>query len=185
MAWIQTIDDSEAEGDLKEIYKKITGERGKLSNIMRVHSLNPKAMNAHLDLYLTIMFSRAGPTREQRELIATAASSTNKCDYCNHHHAAALDFYWKDKEKTNAFMQNPGGFELPDADRALVDYAIKLTSHPETMVESDVERLRDAGFSDDDILAVNLIVSYFNFVNRIALGLGVEFTPEEVAGYNY
>jgi len=47
------------------------------------------------------------------------------------------------------------------------------------------ERLRQAGFSDEDILSINLIVSYFNFVNRIALGLGVEFSEAEVRGYNY
>ncbi|QXD13835.1 hypothetical protein GQ464_010165 [Rhodocaloribacter litoris] len=53
------------------------------------------------------------------------------------------------------------------------------------MTEADVAALREAGFSDRDILDINLIVSYFNFVNRIASGLGVDFSPEEAGGYRY
>ena len=53
------------------------------------------------------------------------------------------------------------------------------------MSEEDIVALREKGLSDSEILSVNLIASYFNFVNRIALGLGVEFTPDEVGGYEY
>jgi alkylhydroperoxidase family enzyme len=53
------------------------------------------------------------------------------------------------------------------------------------MTGEDVERLRRTGFSDEEILSINLITSYFNFVNRVAEGLGVEFSEEEVQGYNY
>lgn len=53
------------------------------------------------------------------------------------------------------------------------------------MEERDVENLRGHGLADDDVLSVNLIASYFNFVNRIALGLGVKQTPDEVSGYAY
>ena len=56
---------------------------------------------------------------------------------------------------------------------------------PHAMAESDVQQLRDTGLEDDDILAVNLIVSYFNFDHRIALGLGVTFHADEVDGYRY
>jgi len=51
------------------------------------------------------------------------------------------------------------------------------------MKREDIDALRDAGYSDVDILNINLIMSYFNFVNRIALGLGVEYSSEEVRGY--
>jgi len=53
------------------------------------------------------------------------------------------------------------------------------------MVETDVQQLRDRGLADEDILTINLIASYFNFVNRIALGLGVAFTSDEVERYEY
>lgn len=60
-----------------------------------------------------------------------------------------------------------------------------LTRSPAQVTRTDIEQLRRAGFSDEEILSINLIVSYFNFVNRVALGLGVEFTEEEAQGYRY
>jgi len=67
----------------------------------------------------------------------------------------------------------------------MVAYAVKLTDSSSEMSEGDVETLRRVGFSDRDVLDINLIASYFNFVNRIALGLGVAFSEEEMAGFRY
>ncbi|RLF26716.1 MAG: peroxidase [Thermoplasmata archaeon] len=75
--------------------------------------------------------------------------------------------------------------ELPERLKAMISYAFELTKTPWEMKEEDVFSLKNTGFSDADILAINLIISYFNFVNRIALGLGVEFTGDEVTGYRY
>jgi uncharacterized protein YciW len=66
-----------------------------------------------------------------------------------------------------------------------VNHVIKLTSDPATVKKSEIDELKNAGWNDEDILAINLIVSYFNFVNRIVLGLGVEYTEDEVKGYKY
>jgi uncharacterized peroxidase-related enzyme len=60
------------------------------------------------------------------------------------------------------------------ADRALLDYAIKLTRQPWTMTREDVKKLRAAGFSESAILDANLVASYYAFVNRLADGLGVD-----------
>lgn len=68
---------------------------------------------------------------------------------------------------------------------AMLEYALKLTRAPETMAEADMAALRAQGLEDGDVLDLNLITSYFNFVNRIALGLGVDVSPEEVWGYRY
>lgn len=60
------------------------------------------------------------------------------------------------------------------AERAMLDYAVKLTLEPWAMVEGDVEILRDAGWSDAAILDINQVTGYYAFVNRLADGLGVE-----------
>ena len=62
---------------------------------------------------------------------------------------------------------------LSPADRAMLDYAYKLTLTPWDMVEADVQALRDHGFSDQAILDINQITAYYAYVNRIADGLGV------------
>ena len=58
MSWIKEIDVSEAEGELAEMYTQLIEQRGKISNILKVHSLNPEAMEDHLDLYMTVMFGK-------------------------------------------------------------------------------------------------------------------------------
>ncbi len=70
---------------------------------------------------------------------------------------------------------------LAAADRAMLDYAAKLTREPWAMVEGDVVALREAGFDDADILDIAQIVGYYAFVNRLADGLGVRVEPEKWA----
>jgi uncharacterized peroxidase-related enzyme len=65
----------------------------------------------------------------------------------------------------------------------IVRHAEKLTSAPSAMTESDLGELRAVGLSDRDILDLSLVVAYFNFVNRIALGLGVSYSAAELTGY--
>ena len=63
--------------------------------------------------------------------------------------------------------------DLDPADRAMLDYVAKLTQNPSRMQREDVEALRAAGFDDTAILQINLIASWFNYINRVADGLGV------------
>ena len=185
MSWINVIDEEDAINSLKKIYNEIQSKRGKLSNIMKIHSLNPKVMKDHMNLYLTIMFGKSNLRREDRELIAVVVSSLNKCKYCVYHHEEALNFYWKDREKLNKVIEKFQSLDLSDKIKQMLDYVVKLTKNPYNIKRKDIDYLRNAGFSDKDILDINLITSYFNFVNRIALGLGVEFSKEEITGYKY
>ena len=91
-----TFDD--ADGKLEAIYAELIEKRGKVSNILKVHSLNPEAMADHLDLYMTVMFGTSGLSRAEREAVAVVVSATNDCPYCVNHHAEALRRYIKDEE---------------------------------------------------------------------------------------
>jgi uncharacterized peroxidase-related enzyme len=185
MPWIEYIEEDKASGELKEIYKKIIKNRGKISNVMRIHSLNPNTMQKHMDLYLSIMFGKSDLSRKDRELIAVVVSSTNNCHYCINHHAEALNHYWKDKETFERLINDFKSIELTQKTQAMLNYVYKLTKKPDQMNNKDIDILRKNGYSDKDILDINLIASYFNFVNRIVLGLGVEFSDDEVKGYKY
>ena len=185
MAWIKKIDKENSEGLLKDVYKNIEDTRGKISNIMKIHSLDPETMKNHLDLYLSIMFNDNTLDREERELIAVVVSALNNCTYCINHHAEALNTYWNDDKKINMLINDYKSLEFPIRTLAILNYAEKLTITPGLVNEFDVQNLRIHDLSDEDILNINLVVSYFNFANRIANGLGVEFTEEEVKGYNY
>lgn len=183
MPWITVIDENDAAGRLKEVYDDVVRERGKLSNIMKVQSLNAEAMARHLELYVTLMFGESALTRAERELVAVVVSSANRCGYCVNHYAHALRVYWKDDERVDAAIRDWREPPLSPRERALAAHAEKLTRAPGDVTEEDVAALRAQGFSDRDVLDVNMITAYFNFVNRVAAGLGVEYTPEEVRGY--
>jgi uncharacterized peroxidase-related enzyme len=185
MAWIDTIDLDDADDELRELYDDIIGARGKVSNILKVHSLNPAAMAAHLELYDTLLFGQSSLERAEREAIAVVVSRENDCTYCVKHHAEALAAYWDEDQVEQMAADHTALDVLDDRLRAACDVAATLTRTPDAMTESDVDQLRDAGWSDRSILDIVLITAYFNFVNRIATGLGVETTPEEVSGYDY
>jgi len=185
MTWIRMVDESTAEGELKGTYDQIHKSRGKIANIMRVHSLNPAALRDHMTLYRNLMFMKMGLNREDRELIAVVVSNANDCSYCVSHHGEALNHYWKDQPRVRRVSHDFTLERLPERQLRMLEYADKLTRTPMDMDASDVENLREVGFTDEDILNINLITSYFNFVNRIALGLGVDFTEDEVADYRY
>jgi uncharacterized peroxidase-related enzyme len=185
MSWIQIVNEANSTGNLKRIYNEIRRKRDKISNIMKVQSLNPDAMAKHMDLYLTLMFGSSGLTREVREFIAVVVSSVNRCEYCINHHVEALNHYWKDNEKIQRLIDDFRSVDLSEKLQRMADYVIKLTKIPYEVKKDDIDALRKSGFTDEDILNINLIACYFNFVNRISLGLGIEFSSEEVKGYKY
>lgn len=184
MAWIDQIEPDKADGKLAEIYATLIEQRGKVANILKVHSLNPHAMGNHLDLYMTIMFGQSGLSRAEREAVAVVVSANNECAYCVNHHAVALRRYVKDEDTLTILCTADGLETLEPRLSNIVRHAEKLTTAPVAMTESDLDELRSVGLSDKDILDLTLVVSYFNFVNRIALGLGVVYSDEELSGYS-
>jgi len=184
MSWIKEIEVTEAEGKLAEVYAELLEKRGKVANILQVHSLNPNAMANHIDLYMSIMFGKSGLSRAEREAIAVVVSATNDCKYCVNHHAEALRRYIKDDDVLQTLASTDGLEVLEPRLGNIVIHAEKLTSAPSAMTESDLDPLRAEGLTDQDILDITLVVAYFNFVNRIALGLGVSYSAEELTGYH-
>ena len=183
MSWIEEIEITEADGRLAEIYAQLIEKRGKVANILKVQSLNADAMANHLDLYMTIMFGKSGLSRAEREAVAVVVSATNECPYCVNHHAEALRRYIKDDEIITMLMEADGLETLEPRLSNIVRHAEKLTSAPGAMTEIDLGELRAVDLSEKDILDLTQVVAYFNFVNRMALGLGVEFNAEELSGY--
>ena len=81
MAWIKIIDEGQADGALREAYDKVSNARGTVANILKIHSLHPKVMAAHLALYRELMFGQSELARAEREMIAVSVSVANHCHY--------------------------------------------------------------------------------------------------------
>lgn len=151
---------------------------------MRVHSLDPGSIRLHMDLYVHLMFGKSTLARLEREMIAVVVSHLNECPYCVTHHGEALLAHVKERSLLDR-LEKLDFARLSTKSRAMLEYAFKLTRDPGRMQKADVDKLRTAGFSDEGILRLNLIASYFNFVNRIVSGLGVELEKKEARVYKY
>jgi uncharacterized peroxidase-related enzyme len=174
MAWIKQIGIEEAQGKLRKLYDRIVGRtKGSVANILMVHSLNPDAMEAHLNLYETIMFGESGLSRGQREMIAVVVSSTNSCHYWTTHHGEALRFATEKNEIARQLAEDFTKADIPKQEKLMLYYVQKLTKEPYNIKENDVKALKKVGFTDRDIFDINQVTAYFNYVNRIADGLGI------------
>ncbi len=185
MAWIRTIKEEDARGTLKSVYDRVKASRGRVSNIFKVQSLDPRSLEAHLELYLSIMFGQGGLSRQQREMIAVVVSAENHCEYCVAHHSAALRKYVKDESLIAKLVASHETASLDPMEKAIVNYAVALTRDPTSLTEAHIGALRESGMGDEEILQLALIASYFNFVNRMANGLGVDLEKEGQTAYKY
>lgn len=174
MPWIKTISPNEAEGELADIYRTIGSARGGIADIHRVQSLNPRALQAHLEIYKAIVFGRSTLSRVARERIAVVVSAANHCAYCVAHHGEALRQLGEDQ----ATVESLAGGELPPklaaAELALLRRAYRAALSPADCTEASIRELVSLGFDDRAILDAALTVAYFSFVNRLVLSLGVE-----------
>lgn len=185
MAYIDVINYENATGELKTIYDHLISTRGKLADVHTIQSLNPATILSHMNLYKDIMFGQSPLKRYQREMMAVVVSSVNQCEYCMKHHREALIHFWKDEEKVEALTRQPEAANLSDEDHQLCLLARDLTMNPELSSQQKVNKLKEKGLTDRIILDATLVIAYFNFVNRIVLGLGLAINEEEIKGYKY
>lgn len=186
MSNIKVIQPEEATGRLKEIYAELIDKRGQLAEVHKIQSIRPESIVKHIDLYLEIMFSKSELSRAEREMMAVVVSSCNNCEYCQTHHAEALNNYWKSTEKVNKLRKDYLKTDITEKELALCEFAIQVTFQAgETTGIELTNSLKEVGLSDSAILDATLVVSYFNFVNRIVLTLGVELEQNSGKGYNY
>lgn len=172
-AWIETVSPERAEGALAEVYRDIAGRSGAVGNILQSQSLHPAGLRDHYALYRTLLFRKGALSRSEREAIAVAVSLANECRYCAAHHGASLRRVTRDDQLVNQIVADWRAADLEPRLRAMLELAEKLTLEPRAMGEADLDRLRDAGLEDRAIVEVVEVTAYFNFVNRLAVGLGV------------
>lgn len=186
MSRIKIIEPEQAEGRLKEIYSKLEQERGQIAQVHKMQSLRPESIVKHMDLYMEIMFSKSELSRAQREMMAVVVSTSNNCGYCTTHHGSALNHYWRNNEKLQQLKKNFREVDISENDKMLCNFAEEVSLRPQNLENNDpTKSLRQFGFSDAAILDAGLVVSYFNFVNRMVMSLGIELEQDEGKNYKY
>lgn len=178
MSWIKIIDYLEATGRLKKLYERVKGPNNKVDNVLKIHSLRPHTLEGHMALYKSVLHHHGNSfPKWYLEALGTYVSRLNKCQYCVDHHAEGLRKNLADEERFQeiytAIKANNLLSVLDDKLQAGVGYAQLLTQNHTAITASYIQSLRDAGFDDGEILEVNQVVCYFNYVNRMVVGLGV------------
>lgn len=136
-------------------------------------SLHPPLVAARLDLYAATERCPSSLTAHQRNLISFVTSALNNTPHCMSQVTIKLRETGMRDDEIATLAADPAAVELPAADRAVVDYAAKLTTEPGSMTRADVDALRAAGFDDLAILDINAQCAHLNYVNRVANGLGI------------
>ena len=178
MAWINVIPYEKAEGKVKTLYERVKVPDNNVDNIMMMHSLRPHSMEAHMTMYKYVLHHTGNSIPKWfLETLGVWVSRLNDCDYCVEHHFAGLERLLADDAKSASIREaikarNIDLAPLNDAQKVAMEYARQITRDPGGMQEHIVHQLRDAGYSDGEILEINQVTAYFNYANRTVLGLG-------------
>ena len=178
MAWINVISYDEAEGKVKTLYDRVKGPDNNVDNIMMMHSLRPHSMEAHMTMYKYVLHHTGNSIPKWfLETLGVWVSRLNDCDYCVEHHFSGLTRLLSDDAKSASIRKaiearNIDLAPLNDAQKVAMEYARQVTRDPGGMQEHIVHQLRDAGYSDGEILEINQVTAYFNCANRIVWGHG-------------
>jgi uncharacterized peroxidase-related enzyme len=185
LAWIRTIPDDAFD---ERLQKAMAGQRALypseydapvkaleegLPGIVAAHTLIPEALYHSFATFGSLMAPELPLDRRQHEMIATIVSLTNRCHYCSESHAEFLHRVTQDDGLVEALRRDLSKAPISERDRAMLEYAVKLTKDATRIAPQDHERLRSVGFDDRAILQITLIAAWFNNINRVADALGI------------
>ena len=124
------------------------------------------------------MLGDSGLSKLEREMIAVVVSSINRCWYCQIAHGAAVRAISGDLALGERMVMNYRTAKLSGRQRAMLDFAARITTDSASIEESDRQALRDQGFGDRDIWDIVSVAAFYNMSNRIASAAGMEPNPE-------
>jgi len=149
-------------------FRKCKEKLGFVPNVLKAYAFDMAKLEAFVAMYNDLMLGPSGLSKTEREMIAVAVSSQNRCYYCLVAHGATVRQMSGDPVLGELMVMNYRAARLPKRQRAMLDFAVKLTSQPWSVEDGDRERLRRAGFSERDIWDIAAITGFFNMSNRVA-----------------
>lgn len=171
--------DQEAlDDDIEAYFAKCRDKLGLVPHVLRAYTGNAAKFRTFTAFYNELMLGDSGLSKLEREMVAVVVSSANRCYYCLVAHGQAVRRLSGDPQLGEMLVMNHRVAPLPARQRAMLDYASKLTATPHEIGESDRRALRDAGFSDAEIFDINDVAAFFNYTNRMAHGLDMMPNPE-------
>jgi uncharacterized peroxidase-related enzyme len=153
--------------DVRERIEEETERAGFTPNVFLAYAYLPSHFRAFFGYYDAIT-ENSTLTRAEIEMIIVATSSANDCYYCIVAHGALLRIYSEQPLLADQIAANYRTADVSEAHRTMLDFAVELTESPGRVDETDMERMREAGFSVRQIWDVASVCAFFNLSNRMA-----------------
>ena len=154
--------------DLRAIWRKCIDKLGFVPNVYSAYSLKPQRLRNFMAMYNEVMLSESALSKLEREMVAVVVSSANRCYYCLVAHGAAVRLLSGDPELGEMMAHNYRVAKLDRRQRAMLDFAWKLTTTPWLVDDADRDGLRAVGLTETDIFDLSETVAFFNLSNRMA-----------------
>ena len=164
--------------DLQLVFDKCIAKLGLVPNVLSTYSLRPQRLRNFMSMYNEIMFSESGLSKLEREMVAVVVSSVNRCYYCLVAHGQAVRALSGDPQLGEMLVMNYRIAQLDDRQRAMLDFAWKLTATPAEVGAADRAALHAQGFSPEDVFDLAETVAFYNLSNRMATALDMMPNPE-------
>jgi uncharacterized peroxidase-related enzyme len=154
--------------EMAAYFAKCEEKLGFVPNVLQAYAFDGAKLAAFVAMYNDLMLAPSGLSKLEREMIAVAVSAHNRCYYCLVAHGAAVRQLSGDPPLGELMAMNYRAARLSRRERAMLDFAVKLTAEPWLVEEEDREALRRLGFTDHDIWDIAAVAGFFNMSNRVA-----------------
>jgi uncharacterized peroxidase-related enzyme len=154
--------------EMAAYFAKCEEKLGFVPNVLKAYAFDMAKLSVFVAMYNDLMLAPSGLSKLEREMIAVAVSAQNRCYYCLVAHGAAVRQLSEDPPLGELLVMNYRAARLSKRERAMIDFAVKLTGGPWLVEEEDRTRLRRAGFSERDIWDIAAVAGFFNMTNRVA-----------------
>ena len=154
--------------ELQAYFDKCTDKLGFIPNVLQAYAFDVPKLQTFIDFYNDLMLAPSGLSKLEREMIAVAVSSQNRCYYCLVAHGAAVRALSGDPALGELMVMNYRAARLSKRHRAMLDFAVKVTTESWKIEEEDRDALRRTGFSNRDIWDIAAVAGFYNMSNRVA-----------------
>ena len=153
--------------DIAARIRAVQEKSGFVPNVFLALAYRPDEFRAFFAYHDALMEKPGGLTKAEREMIVVATSAANQCQYCVVAHGAILRIRAKDPLIADLLAANWRKSPLSNRERAMLEFALKVSGNAHEITEADRQALRDAGFSDDEIWDTAAIAAFFGLSNRL------------------
>jgi uncharacterized peroxidase-related enzyme len=155
-------------GDIRERIEAVQEKAGFVPNVFLALAHRPDEFRAFFAYHDALMEREGGLNKADREMIVVAVSAENDCHYCVIAHGAILRIRAKNPHVADQVAINYRKADITARQKAMLDFALKVTTHSRAVDDGDYEALRAQGFTEDDIWDIAGIAAFFGMSNRLA-----------------